>query len=253
MTTMPKPAGPRSDAPDAFYAACLQVLAASGIPFLLAGTHAINAHTGLARPAGDLDVFCKPADRERILERFRAQGYQTEVTDDRWLAKIKQGPHFADVIFNSSGGVAPVTDAWFAEAHTTRLYGVEVRLLPPTELVWSKLFVQDRYRFDGADVAHVILRRSDRIDWQRLIAYAERYWEVLLAHLLNFRFIYPSERERVPRWVLEELVSRLRQELANPDAAGPRVCRGRILSPNDYLIDVTQWGFADGREEVEGA
>jgi hypothetical protein len=26
----------------------------------------------------------------------------------------------------------------------------------------------------------------------------EQYWEVLLIHILNFRFIYPSERDKIP-------------------------------------------------------
>ena len=68
----------------------------------------------------------------------------------------------------------------------------------PPELIVSKMFIQDRYRYDGADVAHVILRAHDRIDWEHLLRYMEPYWEVLLTHLLNFRFIYPTERDLIP-------------------------------------------------------
>lgn len=248
ITPQPADCAP-ADEPHAFYAACLQLLADSGIPFLLAGTHAITVHTGIDRPARDLDLFCKPDDRERILERFHEHGYRTELTDARWLAKVRQGPYFADIIFNSSGGIAPVTELWFAEVHKTRLYGVEVRLLAPTELVWSKLFVQHRHRYDGADVAHVILRQSERIDWRRLLAHAERHWEVLLAQLINFRFIYPTERSRVPGWVLEDLLDRLRRD--QPPVPRTRVCRGRIFSPSDYLIDIEKWGFVDIVDEAE--
>ncbi len=70
------------------------------------------------------------------------------------------------------------------------------------------------------------------------------HWELLLIHLLNFRFIYPTERHCVPLWLFEELLGRLqtRAELPVPNI---RVCRGRLLSPRDYLIDITEWGFAD--------
>ena len=34
---------------------------------------------------------------------------------------------------------------------------------------------------------------------RRLLSYAEQYWEVLLIHVLNFRFIYPTERDRIPQ------------------------------------------------------
>ena len=47
----------------------------------------------------------------------------------------------------------------------------------------------------------------------------ELYWEVLLMAVLNFRFIYPSERDTVPRWVLDELLDRLH---AQPEVDPPR-------------------------------
>jgi hypothetical protein len=81
----------------------------------------------------------------------------------------------------------PITDEWFEDAPTIMVYGSEVRITKPTELIWSKAFLQDRYRYDGADVAHVILKKADEIDWKRLLRYMEAFWEVLLIHLLNFR------------------------------------------------------------------
>jgi len=228
----------------AFYAECLQHLQDSGLPYLLTGTHAVNAYTGMDRPPKDLDVFCRAGDYPRILKHLQPFGYELEVEDERWLAKVKKGPFFMDVIFNCTSGVAPVTDCWFEEDRTIALYGLQVPIVPPTELVWSKLFVQDRYRYDGADIAHVILKQSDAIDWRRLLCYAEQYWEVLLAHLINFRFIYPTERERIPAWLLDELLDRVR---AQADLPPPRmkVCRGRHFSRADYQIDIEQWGFAD--------
>ena len=106
------------------------------------------------------------------------------------------------------------------------------------------MFIQDRYRYDGADVAHVIFRAHERIDWKRLLAYLEPYWEVLFAHLLNFRFIYPTERDMVPLWLMEELTARLNAQVSLP-AARVKVCRGRLFSPRDYVTDITEWGFAD--------
>lgn len=148
------------------------------------------------------------------------------------------------MIFNCTSGVAPVTDQWFEEGRTVSLYGLEVPVVPPTELVWSKLFVQDRYRYDGADIAHVILKQSHDVDWRRLLSYAEQFWEVLLAHLINFRFIYPTERECIPGWLMDELLGRVR---AQADLPAPRmkVCRGRHFSRADYQIDIDEWGFAD--------
>ena len=139
---------------------------------------------------------------------------------------------------------APITDAWFTDNPTIQVYGSDAKITPPTELIVSKMFIQDRYRYDGADVVHVLYRQAERIDWKRLLAYLEPYWEVLLIHLLNFRFIYPTERDRIPDWLVAELLERM-QERAKLPVAQTRICRGRLFSREDYLIDVTQWGFAD--------
>jgi hypothetical protein len=76
------------------------------------------------------------------------------------------------------------------------------------------------------------------------------HWEVLLMHLLNFRWVYPSERGAVPRWLMDELLDRLTQQLDLP-AAQMKVCRGRMFSREDYAIAVRQWGFADVAGEGE--
>ena len=36
------------------------------------------------------------------------------------------------------------------------MFGQPVRVIGPEDLVWAKLFVLDRERFDGADIAHVL-------------------------------------------------------------------------------------------------
>ena len=244
-------AAPSSE-PQAFYADCLRALREAEIPFLVGGGHAVSLHTGVPRASKDLDVFCRAGDYPRILTRFQhSGGYEIEVEDERWIGKIRRNSWFVDVIFSSTSEAAPVTDRWFDEECTAQLFGIEVRVLPPTELIWSKLFVQDRFRYDGADIAHVLLRQIDRIDWRRLLAYADQHWEVLLAHLLNFRFVYPSERNNIPRWLLDELLDRLRHQAELPEPQ-TRVCRGRHFSRADYLADITEWGFADvvGAAEV---
>jgi hypothetical protein len=228
----------------AFYAECLELLERSQVPYLLGGTHAVNAYTGMDRPVKDLDVFCRAGDYPRILTHLEGYGYQIEVEDERWLAKVRKGSFFTDVIFNSTSGVAPVTEGWFEERRTVPLYGLEAPVVPPTELLWSKMFVQDRHRYDGADIAHVVLKQCDAIDWRRLLSYAEQFWEVLLAHLVNFRFIYPTERDCIPRWLMHELVGRL-QAQENLPAPRMKVCRGRHFSRADYQVDIAKWGFAD--------
>jgi hypothetical protein len=63
----------------AFYAACLALLGRSQVPYLLGGTHAVKAYTGMDRPVKDLDVFCRAGDYPRILTYLQRSGYAIEV------------------------------------------------------------------------------------------------------------------------------------------------------------------------------
>ena len=227
-----------------FYTEVVELLAASDIPFLLSGTYALSCYTGITRPTKDVDLFATAGDSLKILAYFKEHEFQVEIVDERWLARITRGELFVDVIFNMPTASTHVTEDWFRNAPDTHLFGTKVKLVPPTEFVWSKMFVQDRYRYDGADVAHMILKRHDVIDWHRLLSHMELHWEVLLMHLLNFRFVYPSERDNVPAWLMTELLERLKVQSSIP-APGMKVCRGRIFSPRDYLPDVTEWGFSE--------
>ena len=218
---------------EVFYAQALREFAKLDLPFLLAGTYALSAYTGVARETKDLDIACKPSDYPHVLNHFRNLGYTVEIEDERWLCKVFQDEYFFDVIFASWHGMAPVSDQWFESAPRIEVFGTPMRVIAPTELMWSKAFVQLRHRYDGPDIAHLILKQHDQIDWRRLLAHMELHWEVLLAHLINFRWAYPSERDCVPRWLMDELVARLKTQFELPS---PRVkiCRGRLFSEVDY-------------------
>jgi hypothetical protein len=63
-----------------------------------------------------------------------------------------------------------------------------------------------------------------------------------------FGFVYPGERDKVPAWVMNELMGRLQRELAK-SAPKTRITRGTIISRQQYLIDVEEWGYKDIRLE----
>jgi hypothetical protein len=74
---------------------------------------------------------------------------------------------------------------------------------------------------------------------------------VLLSHLTLFGFIYPCERDKIPTRVMEDLLARLQAELQTPPAS-ERVCRGTLVSREQYLVDVERWGYADARLPPRG-
>ncbi len=234
-----------------FYRGALRALDAVGVPYLVGGAFAYSHYTCIERETKDFDIFIHPRDVERALAELRRRGYRTELTFPHWLAKAWSGDAFMDVIFNSGNGVVPVDDEWFTHAPEAIVLGMRVKLQPIEETIWSKAFVMERERSDAADVAHLILKCSDRVDWDRLVARFGANWRVLFAHLVLFGFVYPSERTRVPARLLRELWGRLQSELS--DDGPERVCNGTILSREQYLWDVEQWDYKDARVAPRGS
>jgi hypothetical protein len=99
-------------------------------------------------------------------------------------------------------------------------------------------------------VNHLVRATGDELDWDRLLFRFERYWEVLLSHLLLYRFAYPGERSKVPDRVMEALLERAAAELGTDHPQS--LCRGNLMSRAQYRHDLTQLGYEDGRRWDEG-
>jgi hypothetical protein len=235
----------------AFYAGAMRALDKAGVPFLVGGAYALHVYTGIERHTKDFDVFVRPRDCRAALDALAAAGCRTELTFPHWLGKAYRGDDFIDVIFSSGNALATVDDAWFEHATPGEVLGRPARLVPAEEMIWQKCYVQERERFDGADVAHLIRARGHDLDWRRLLARFGPYWRVLIGQLVMFGFVYPSERDRVPAWVMNDLAARLLGEVTEAPPQD-RVCRGTLLSREQYLIDVERWGYADAREKPLG-
>ena len=149
----------------AYYRQAMEVLTRAQVPFLVGGAFAFVHQAGIDRSTKDLDIFVRPADVHRLLEVCAAAGYEAELVFSHWLAKIRSPEGFIDVIFSSGNGLAVVDDQWFEHATEQNVLGMNVLVAPAEESLWSKAFVMERERFDGADVAHIILAYGDRLDW----------------------------------------------------------------------------------------
>ncbi len=226
-----------------FYTRTLQVLDGSGIPFLVGGAYAFARYTGIERHTKDLDLFVLPEDARATLDALAAAGFSCDMTFPHWLGKAHCGEDFVDVIFSSGNAVARVDERWFLHARRDRVLGQEVLLVPPEEMVWSKAFIMERERFDGADVAHVLRACGGRLDWTRLLGRFGEHHRVLLAHLILFGFIYPGERGKVPSELLNGLLERVRRESPGDED----MCLGTLLSRQQYLTDIGRWELADAR------
>jgi hypothetical protein len=234
-----------------FYYQVLTALDRARLPFLVGGAYAFGCYTDITRGTKDLDLFVCPSQTRDILGALAAAGYKTELTNPVWLAKAFQDEGLVDVIFSSGNGIATVDDEWFKYAVEGELLGLSVRLIPVEEMIWSKGYVMTRERYDGADIAHLLRAHAEKVDWKRLLRRFGPDWRVLVNHLLLFGYIYPSERARIPAWVMEELLERLGSEIHTPPPE-ERACRGVLLSDTQYEADIAKWGYKDPRSFAKG-
>jgi hypothetical protein len=145
-----------------------------------------------------------------------------------------------------------VDDGWFEHARRAEVMGVELLVAPAEEMIWSKAFVCERERYDGHDVANLVRVCGRELDWERLLDRFGDHWEVLLAHLVLYRFAFPSERSQVPRWVMSELLHRSLALVPEEDPER-RICRGTLLTKEQYRHVVERDGYEDERAQVREA
>ncbi|MBI3951265.1 MAG: hypothetical protein HY314_12520 [Acidobacteria bacterium] len=113
-------------------------------------------------------------------------------------------------------------------------------------MIWSKAYVMERERFDGADIIHLIRACGERLDWSRLLRRFGPHRRVLLSYLVLFGFVYPGEHSKIPGWVMKDLLRRMQNEM-NDVPTTDRLCQGTLLSREQYLVDIVCWGYEDAR------
>lgn len=226
-----------------FYQKALRLMLQHQVSFLIGGAFAVFHYTGVHRTTKDLDVFCEAKEYPEILKLFNQNGYHTELTDARWLAKVFYGEYFIDLIFNTPNNICRVDDRWFQHAVEGEVLGLKVLFVAPEEMIWCKTYVQSRNRYDGADVLHLYLKCGKQLDWRLILSLLDPHWHLLLATLLLFQFVYPADyRDIIPRWLFDELLQRARKqyELPSPMRAA---CLGPLIDQKQYTIDIQEWNY----------
>jgi hypothetical protein len=234
-----------------FYRQVIGVLNRNFVPFLMGGGFAFEFYTRIGRSIKDMDIFIARENLDRGFHVLNEAGFRTELTFPHWLGKVVSGSSFIDIIFSSGNGLCTVDERWFEHARSGQVFGFPVKFCPPEEMIWSKAFVMERERYDGGDIAHLLLKCGERLDWDRLLDRFGAHWRVLLSHAILFGYIYPSESSIVPERILRLLLERLENEFGAP-RQDAQFCRGPLLSRTQYRADIERLGYRDARVLPEG-
>ncbi|HTM23599.1 MAG TPA: hypothetical protein VL225_00315 [Vicinamibacterales bacterium] len=231
------------------YRRALQALNDASVPFVVAGAYAIYAHTGIYRQTKDLDLFVEPSVVISAARALHDAGFVLRLEDLHWLAKGFIGDRFVDLIYGMGNSVAFIDQEWFSHSRPGVLAAQPVRIAPPEELIWHRLFINERHRHDMSDIVHLLLCVGDALDWDRLMGRVGPHWPLLLAQLQMFSYVYPGYRSNIPSWVTERLLEQSRADIGC-DEEDADVTRGTLISRFSFAIDVREWGFADPRGEM---
>ena len=231
------------------YRRALGALNAAGVAYAVAGAYAIYEHTGIYRKTKDLDLFFEPSSVVAAARALRDAGFVMRLEDEHWLAKGTHGEYFIDLIYGMGNGVAFIDEGWITHSRPGILAATPVRIAPPEELIWHRLFISERHRHDMSDIVHLILCLGDEIDWHRLIGRVAGNWPLLLSQVLMFSYVYPGHKSNIPSWVPERLLENAREMFARGEE-DVDLTRGPMISRFSFTIDVREWGFSDPRSEM---
>lgn len=228
------------------YRSALETLNRAGVPYVVSGLYAIHVYTGLYRQTKDLDLLMEPTVVLDAAAALKAAGFRVVLTEPHWLAKALRDAQ-VDLIFGMANGIGFIDAAWYRHSQPAILAATPVRVAPAEELIWHRLFIGERHRFDMADVVHLILHRGCDLNWDRLLERVGPDWRLLASQLHFFDYAYPHHRDRIPDHVRQDLRRRERETAPPVSGAEGPLCRGTMLSRFSFAIDVNEWGFEDAR------
>ena len=230
------------------YQRALRALNEAGVKYVISGLYALYEYTGIYRKTKDLDVFVEPGVVVEAARVLKAAGFNVYLEQAHWIAKAMWDDKQTDLIYGMGNGMAFIDELWYDRSRPSILAATPVRMAPPEDLIWHRLFVSERHRSDSADVLHLFLCRGHELDWEHLIKRVGNDWRLLLAQIHLFDFVYPGHRAHVPQWVRQDLYKRAAEAI--DEVGDPKTCCGTMISRFSYTIDVNEWGFHDPRKDL---
>lgn len=189
----------------AVYRAVLRMVIDSKIPFALGGAIALGAYTGRFRNTKDIDLYVLPENRDAIiaiLNRAGLRDYFDECAYDRsWIYRATDGNAIVDVIWAMANRRAYVDQEWLSRGGEVTVDDMRIRVLPPEELIWSKLYVMQRERCDWPDILNLVHTTGGALDWDHLMRRVGDDAPLLKGVLSVFSWLCGESEYKLPKKV----------------------------------------------------
>jgi hypothetical protein len=223
------------------YLAAIRAVEDAGVPFAVGGGMAYGCYVHRPRYTKDLDLFLRPADRERAIEAVHRAGfedyYERQPYERHWIFRGHRDGLILDLIWEMANARAEVDDAWLARGPVLAIHDTPVRLVPVEEMLWGKLYVVQRERSDWPDVWNMLACSGATLDWEHLVQRAGEDLPLLAAAVQMYGWISPAAARALP----ESIWSRLGLPLPGDSDA----VRAKLLDSRDWFSASERDGAID--------
>jgi len=183
------------------YRAAMQALRDADVPFMLGGGFALATFTGRWRDTKDIDFYIHPRDRESVIAALTKAGlkdyYSRLAYDRKWIYRSTKANVIVDIILAMANQRAQVDDEWFKRANEVTIRSEKIKVIPPEEFLWCKLYIMQRDHCDWPDIFNLLYANPD-LDWTHLIKRLEKDTPMLQALLLVYSWLCPKAARNLP-------------------------------------------------------
>jgi len=191
------------------YACILHRACSEKILFGLGGGLALGYYPGHLCRSKDLDIYISPEHRRRVISMMTDCGledYHDRVPYDReWIYRGHQDGIIVDAIWAMANKRASVDDRWTSCGPLVQLCGQSFRVIPPEELIWSKLYVLQRDRCDWPDILNLLYATGPTLDWDHMFQRLRADKPLLKGVLSVFEWLSPARAAAIPDEVWRSL------------------------------------------------
>lgn len=214
----------------------------AAIRFAVGGGIAAMAYADQARDSRDLDLYVLPERRGAIIDVLTALGfkdYYSQKTYERhWIYRAIRAGTIVDVMWSMANRRGTVDARWL-RGPRFQIDDLQIRLLPPEEILWTKLYVLQRDRSDWTDALNMLYVVGPNLDWNHLFERVEEDVGLVAGLVAVFRWLAPGRANLLPQFIW----SRLKLDPPGGDPVPPfREDRARLLDTRPWFTPMMDEG-----------
>jgi len=179
-----------------------------GIHFAVGGAFAAMTYIGQWRNTKDLDLYIEKSRRDEMVQMLSALGlrdyYEKLPYDRQWIYRSYVDDTIVDVIWAMANQRSQVDEEWL-RGPEVEAGGERFRLLPPEELLWSKLYVLQHERCDWPDILNLLQEMGSGMNWRHILQRVGDDAPLLRSLLTIFAWLSPNRARELPAWIWNEL------------------------------------------------